>query len=73
MKTNKTSISLIIIGIILVAFAEFNYTAVKNSFSAKGYTNTQPVEEPFKWSPLIGLVLIVGGIVAITPEKNIRI
>jgi len=73
MKTNKTSISLIIIGIILIAFAEFNYTDVKNSFSGKGYTNTQPVEEPFKWSPVIGLVLLIGGIVAIYPDKNFRV
>jgi uncharacterized membrane protein YdcZ (DUF606 family) len=72
MKTKKTGIALMVIGIILLVFAAFNYESFLNADDASNNATKKNTEKPFQWSPVIGLALLVGGIVVIDPEKNIR-
>lgn len=72
MKTKKTLIFIIVIGIFLFAFAMFNYATVYDGIGFDRNNITQNDEKPFQWSPIMGLVLLIGGIVLFMPVKKVH-
>jgi hypothetical protein len=73
MKTMKTILSVIIIAIFLIAFAGFNYANGTINPNMDRNTMMRNEDMPFRWSPIIGLVLLVGGILVIRPGKDVPI
>lgn len=69
MKAKKTFFSIIVIGLILVAFAMFNYTTANNTDDFSRNDISPKKEQPFVWAPIIGLALLIGGIAVIVPGK----
>ena len=73
MKTKKSVIFIIVIGIFLLAFAIFNYATINNAVGFDWNIIAQNNEKPFRWSPIVGLVLLIGGIIVFVPGKKAHI
>jgi hypothetical protein len=74
MRTKTTAMALIVTGIMLVAFTRFNFIAAEKVVVSK--KSTTPVEmtvekkHPIRWSPIIRVALLVGGIVIFIRGKK---
>ncbi|MBG6062616.1 drug/metabolite transporter (DMT)-like permease [Flavobacterium sp. CG_9.1] len=63
MKTKSIGIILIIIGIIMVLYNSFNFTTTEKVVDIGPIEINKEVNHPMAWSPIIGIVLAVGGVV----------
>ncbi|OAB29451.1 hypothetical protein SAMN05444395_10670 [Flavobacterium fryxellicola] len=63
MKTKSIGIILIIIGIIMVLYNSFNFTTTEKLVDIGPIEINKEVNHPMAWSPIIGIVLAVGGVV----------
>ena len=61
---------LIIIGILMIAFTGINYVTTKRVIDAGPIKINKEVNHPLQWSPIVGVVLVVGGIVVIVRDKR---
>ncbi len=65
-------IVIIAIGIIMMVYTGFNYVTTKNVTDLGSVKINKETSHPVQWSPIIGVVLIVGGIVLIAIDKKAR-
>lgn len=65
-------ITLIIIGLVMIAYTGFNYVTTKKVVDLGPIQIDQKTNHPIQWSPVIGVVLLVGGIVVIAIDKKNR-
>jgi len=70
MNLKITGIALIVIGIIMMAYTGFNFITSEKVVDLGPIKINKEVNHPFKWSPIIGGVILVGGIVLITRNKK---
>lgn len=70
MKTKTTGIVLIIIGILMMIYTGFNFVTTEKVVDIGPIEINQEKNHPVQWSPIIGLVLIFGGIVIIVRDKK---
>ncbi|MDP2089547.1 MAG: hypothetical protein Q8J84_09125 [Flavobacteriaceae bacterium] len=72
MQTRNLGVAIITIGIIMMIYTGFNYiTIVRAGDEASIKINTEKNNPTQWWLPIVGLVLIVGGIkVVVDNEKN---
>lgn len=72
MKTKTIGIGMIIIGIILLLYNSFNYVTTEKVVDIGPIQINKEVNHPVEWSPVIGIVLAVGGVVliVISNKKN---
>ena len=64
---------LIVLGIIMIAYTGFNYVTTEKVVDLGPIEITQKKNNPVKWSPIIGAVIFVGGIVVLVFSKNDKI
>lgn len=61
---------MIILGIIMLLHTSFNYVTTEKVVDIGPIQINKEVNHPIKWSPVIGIVLAVGGIVLIVASKK---
>ena len=63
MKIRTVGIVMIILGIIMLLYTSFNYVTTEKVVDIGPIEINQQVNHPVKWSPIIGVVLALGGVV----------
>ncbi len=70
MSRKPWAYGLIIIGILMIAYSGFNYYTTEKIVDLGAIEITKKQSHPMKWSPLLGVALLIGGIVLILPGRN---
>ncbi|MDI5897537.1 hypothetical protein QLS91_10315 [Flavobacterium sp. LB2P84] len=70
MKIRTIGIVMIILGIIMLLYNSFNYVTTEKVVDIGPIQINKEVNHPIKWSPVIGIVLAVGGIVLIVVSNK---
>jgi drug/metabolite transporter (DMT)-like permease len=70
MKSKSIGIILIILGIIMVLYNSFNFTTTEKVVDIGPIEINKEVNHPMAWSPIIGIVLAVGGVVLLVTGTN---
>ncbi|QIH37494.1 hypothetical protein DR871_007195 [Flavobacterium petrolei] len=63
MKTKPIGIILIVLGILMLFYNSFNFTTTEKVVDIGPIQVNKEVNHPVAWSPIIGIVLAVGGVV----------
>lgn len=63
-------IVLIIIGILMIAYTGFNYVTTEKVVDLGPIQINQKKSHPVQWSPVIGGLLLVGGVIFIALDKR---
>ncbi|RBN51337.1 hypothetical protein [Flavobacterium psychrolimnae] len=63
MKTKPIGIILIVLGILMLLYNSFNFTTTEKVVDIGPIQVNKEVNHPIAWSPIIGIVLAVGGVV----------
>ncbi|WP_159518977.1 hypothetical protein [Sunxiuqinia indica] len=63
-------IVLIVLGILMMVYTGFNYVTKENVVDLGPIQINAEKSHPVQWSPVVGLVLIVGGIVVVAVDKK---
>jgi uncharacterized membrane protein YdcZ (DUF606 family) len=70
MQTKTLGIALIVIGIIMMIYTGFNYVTTEKVVDLGPIKINQEKNHPVQWSPIIGIVLLVGGVLIIVLDKK---
>lgn len=70
MLSKKTGLVLIVIGILLMAYTGFNYVTTEKVVDLGPIQINQEKNHPVQWSPIIGAVLLTGGIIIVIVAKK---
>jgi uncharacterized membrane protein YidH (DUF202 family) len=70
MKSKAIGIVLIIIGILMIAFNSFNFKTTEKVVDLGAIQISKEKDNPIAWSPILGVVLLIGGIVVIVSAKK---
>lgn len=70
MKTKTIGIVLAIIGILMVIYTGFNYVTTENVIDLGPMHMSVEKDNPVQWSPIVGVILLVGGIVLVAMDKK---
>ncbi|MGQ7870362.1 hypothetical protein [Sunxiuqinia sp. sy24] len=63
-------IVLIVLGIMMMVYTGFNYVTKENVVDLGPIQINAEKNHPVQWSPIVGLVLIVGGIVVVAVDRK---
>lgn len=70
MKTKSLGIFIILIGIIMMIYTGFNFVTTEKVVDIGPIKINQEKNHPVQWSPILGVVLIVGGIAIVAFGKK---
>jgi uncharacterized membrane protein YidH (DUF202 family) len=70
MSKKPVGIVLIIIGIIMIIYTGFNYVTTEKVVDLGPIKINAEKNHPVQWSPIVGVVLLVGGIVVMVTGKD---
>jgi uncharacterized membrane protein YidH (DUF202 family) len=70
MNTKNIGFVLIIIGAIMMFYTEFNYVTTEKVIDIGPIEINKQQSHPVQWSPILGVVLIIGGVVLIIKDKK---
>ena len=70
MTTKSVGFIVIIIGIIMMAYTGFNYVTTEKVVDLGAIQIDQKKNHLVEWSPIIGIVLVFGGVVVIAMSKK---
>ena len=71
MRSKTLGIIVIVIGLLMIIYTGFNYVTTEKIVDAGPIKITREKKHPVQWSPVIGVVLLIGGIVIlVTGKKN---
>ena len=70
MSKKPVGIVLIIIGIIMIIYTGFNYVTTEKVVDLGPIKINAEKNHPVQWSPIVGVVLLVGGIVVMATSQN---
>ena len=71
MKTKTLGIGIIILGILMMIYTGFNYVTTEKVIDIGPMEMSMEKNNPVQWSPIIGGILLVGGIVIVALDKKI--
>ena len=66
-------IVLVLLGIVMIIYTGFNYVTKENVVEIGPLKVTADKNHPVQWSPIIGVVLLVGGIVVMVTGNKTRL
>ncbi|WP_291102374.1 MULTISPECIES: hypothetical protein [unclassified Flavobacterium] len=72
MQTKTLGIAIITIGIIMMVYTGFNYVTTEKVVDLGPIEINKQTNHPVQWSPIIGGVLLIGGIVILVLDKKGR-
>jgi len=70
MKTSTVGISLIVLGILMFAYTGINFITKKRVVDIGPIKIDKEENHPIQWSPIVGIILIVGGIGLVVKGKS---
>ncbi|MDP3359319.1 MAG: hypothetical protein Q8S41_08215 [Lutibacter sp.] len=70
MKTKTIGIVMAIIGILMMIYTGFSYVTTEKVVDLGPMQMSMEKENPVQWSPIVGAVLLVGGIVLVAIDKK---
>ncbi len=70
MEKKTVSIILIVIGIIMVIYTGFNYVTKEKVVDLGLIEINKETKHPVKWSPIVGGILLLGGVVLLFKDKK---
>lgn len=70
MQTKNIGIVLVIFGIIMMIYTGFNFVTTEKVVDLGPLQINKEENHPVQWSPIIGALLLVGGIVVIATNKS---
>jgi len=70
MSKKPIGIVLIIIGVIMIIYTGFNYVTTERVVDLGPLKINAEKNHPVQWSPIVGVILLVGGIVVLVTSKN---
>lgn len=72
MKSKTIGIILIVLGILMLLYNSFNFTTTEKVVDIGPIEINKEVNHPIAWSPIIGIVLALGGVVLLVfdTKKN---
>lgn len=70
MQLKPVGIGLVIIGILMIAYTSFNYVTTEKVVDLGPIKINKEQNHPMRWSPLVGVALLVGGVLIILSSKN---
>ena len=72
MFLKKAGIVIIIIGILMMAYTDFNFVTTGKVVDLGPIQINQEKNHPVQWSPVIGALFLVGGIIMVIFAKKAR-
>lgn len=70
MTKRTIGIALIVIGVIMMIYTGFNYVTTEKVVDLGPLKINAEKNHPVQWSPIVGVVLLVGGIVIVATGKK---
>jgi len=70
MKTKTIGIVMAIIGILMMIYTGFSYVTTEKVVDLGPMQMSVEKDNPVQWSPIVGAVLLVGGIVLVAIDKK---
>lgn len=70
MKSRSIGIVIIIIGAIMMIYTGFNYVTKEKVVDIGPIEINKEKNHPVQWSPIVGAVLLVGGVLLIAADKK---
>jgi len=70
MRTKPLGIIILIIGIMMIIYTGFNFVTSEKVVDLGPVEINKEKNHPVQWSPIVGVVLLVGGIVLIAGNKK---
>jgi len=72
MRLKPLGIVLSIIGIVMIIYTGFNYVTTEKVVDLGPIKINAEKNHPVQWSPIVGIVLLVGGIVIVLSDKKVK-
>ena len=73
MNTKTLGTLLAVIGLIMVLYTGFNYVTTEELVDLGPIQLNVKKSHPVKWSPIVGAILLVGGVLVLISNKKNRI
>lgn len=70
MNAKNIGILLIVVGAIMVFYTGFNYVTTEKVVDIGPIEINKQENHPVKWSPIVGVVLLIGGVVLVVKDKK---
>ncbi len=70
MKTKTIGIVIAILGILMIIYTGFNYMTTEKVVDFGPMQMSVEKSHPVQWSPIVGVLLLVGGIVIVAMDKK---
>jgi drug/metabolite transporter (DMT)-like permease len=70
MKTKTIGIVMAIIGILMIIYTGFSYVTTEKVIDLGPMQMSVEKENPVQWSPIVGVILLVGGVVLVAMDKK---
>ena len=70
MQLKNLGIVMVIVGIVMIAYTGFNYVTTEKVVDFGPIQVSKEVNHPINWSPIVGIVLAVGGVVIIVTSNK---
>ena len=71
MRLKSLGIVLGIIGLIMIIYTGFNYVTTEKVVDLGPIKINAEKNHPVQWSPIVGIVLLVGGVVLVLTDKKV--
>lgn len=70
MQTKTIGIVMTVLGVIMLLYNSFNYVTTEKVVDLGPIQINKEVNHPVEWSPIVGIVLAIGGVLLIVINKN---
>jgi uncharacterized membrane protein YidH (DUF202 family) len=70
MKTKTIGIVVAILGILMIIYTGFSYMTTEKVVDFGPMEMSVEESHPVQWSPIVGVILLVGGIVIVAMDKK---
>lgn len=70
MNTKTLGIATIIIGVIMIFYTGFNYITTKKVIDIGPIEINQQQSHPVQWSPIVGVILAIGGVLLVVRDRK---
>ena len=71
MQSKSLGLILVVLGIVMIAYTGFNYVTKEKVVDLGPIEINKEKNNPVSWSPIIGVVLLVGGIIVLARSKKV--
>lgn len=70
MRSRPIGVILVILGIVMMAYTGFNFVTREKVVDIGPLEIEKKQNNPVHWSPVVGLVLLIGGVVVLVSSKG---